>query len=72
MYHASENSQLRTGDKLWDASCEMKPFYESDVVVANVTSQSRNPYATNRGYSYRVAIVADLLLNLEGFSHCYL
>jgi len=35
----------------------MKPFYESGVVVANVTSQSGNPYATNRGYSYRVAIV---------------
>jgi len=50
----------------------MKPFYERDVVVANVTSQSRNPHATSRGYPYRVAIVADLLLNLLGFSHCYL
>jgi len=26
------------------------PFHESEVV--NVTSQSRNAYATNRGYNY--------------------
>jgi len=25
MYHASENSQHRIGDKLWGASCEVKP-----------------------------------------------
>ena len=68
VYHVSENSQPRTGDKLWDASCEMKSFYESDVVVVNVTSQSRDPHATNRGYCYSVAILADLLLNLAGFS----
>jgi len=35
----------------------MKPFYESDVVVVNVTSRSRNLYATNWGYCYRVAIL---------------
>jgi len=39
------------------------PFHESEVV--NVTSQSRNPHATNRGYNY-----TELLLNLAGFSHC--
>ena len=100
------------------------PFHESDLVVVNVTSQNRNPYATIQGCSvnkkvwevgnapknpvilkqlqthfkikhnkgvgrpfprvpaplhpcyqsrlllHRVAILADLLLNLAGFSHC--
>jgi len=26
MYHAAENSQHRTGDKLWGVSCEVKPY----------------------------------------------
>jgi len=57
MCQASENSQHRTGDKLGDLSCEVKPihpFHESYVVVVNMTSQSRNPYPTNRGYCYTV------------------
>ena len=43
MYRASENSQHRTGDKIWGACCEVKPSVSSDVVVVNVTSQNRNP-----------------------------
>ena len=34
-----------------DGSAWNHPFHESDVVVANVTSQSRNPYVTNQACS---------------------
>jgi len=68
MHHASENSQHRTENWLWGASCEVKhPFHKLDFVV--VTSHSSVIY---RLLTHTVAIVADLLLNLAGFSHCYL
>jgi len=35
----------------WDGSKWNHPFHESDLVVVNVTSQNRNPYATNQGCS---------------------
>jgi len=50
------------------------PFHKSGVGVVNVTSQSKNSCATNqpRLLLLRVAILVDLLVNLAGFSHCYL
>jgi len=50
MYHASENSQHRSFEAL--VVKRNHPFHGDDVVGVNVTSQSRNPYATNRSYCY--------------------
>ena len=73
MYHASsENSQHRTGDKFWSASCKVKPpvsWKWRCGCECDLTEQEAIGYQP-RLLQHSVAILADLLLKLEGFSHC--
>ena len=41
IYHASENSQHRTGDKLWGASCEVKPVPSPREALLGLSPQTK-------------------------------
>jgi len=71
MHHASETPNTETGTRFealvvkWN-----QPFHESDVVVVNVTSQQESIGYQAMMLLHSAAFLAELLLNLAGFSHC--
>ena len=47
MYHDSENSQHRTGDKLWGASCEVKPVPSPWGAFVGLSPQTKHQALPN-------------------------
>ena len=43
MYHASENSKHRTGDKLWGTSCEVKPVPWPRGALVGISPPNKAP-----------------------------